>query len=142
MNYIAYKTFEGKALCGDIIVPKEAECICPKSIIKYNGKSICFNTSANAHEYFMRNDDGKGMERGDLINEIFDLLNTEDEALAKARWEAVEEDETCQKYRKDNTPGTWLWNHDFYNADIADLEYIKDMIEAVIPPEPEEDEGR
>lgn len=131
MNYIAYKTFEGKALCGQTIVPKEAECLCPQSIIKYNDKAICFNTSANAHEYFMRNDDGNGIERGDLINHIFALLNTDDEALAKARWETVEADETCKKYRKDNTPGTWLWNHEFYNADITDLKYIKGLILSV-----------
>lgn len=137
MNYIAYKAFYGKALCGEIMIPKEAELTCPKTIIKYNGKSICFSTSANAHEYFMRNDDGEGMQRGDIITDIFALLKTDDEALAKARWEAVEADETCQKYRKDNTPNAWLWNNYFYNADISDLEYIAEMIEAVVPSEEE-----
>lgn len=136
MRYIAIKEFNNIGIDGNFNISIGEELICENRMIKYKNKAVCMCTSENAHEYFMRNDDGNGMERGDLINNIFALLNTEDEALCKARWEAVEADEICQKYRKDNTPGTWLWNHDFYNADIADLEYIDEMIEAVISPEP------
>lgn len=36
----------------------------------------------------------------------------------------------CQKYKKAGHEDYWLWNHDFYNADIEDLKYIANLIGA------------
>ena len=36
------------------------------------------------------------------------------------RWDKVWEDTLCQKYKKAGHEDYWLWNHDFYNADIED----------------------
>ena len=46
------------------------------------------------------------------------------------RWDKVWEDTLCQKYKKAGHEDYWLWNHDFYNADIEDFKYIANLIAA------------
>lgn len=36
--------------------------------------------------------------------------------------------DNCLKYKRKDHEDFWLWNHDFYNASIEDLEYIKSLI--------------
>lgn len=44
------------------------------------------------------------------------------------RCEKVANDSICQRYRRQECDDTWLWNHDFYNADIDVLRYIANLI--------------
>ena len=63
MNYICSKTFNKKAIDGNIIVPQGAELTCEENTLVYNGKRICYATSANCYAHFALNKDGKGEER-------------------------------------------------------------------------------
>lgn len=44
------------------------------------------------------------------------------------RCEKVVNDSICQRYRRQECDDTWLWNHDFYNADVDVLRYIANLI--------------
>lgn len=79
------------------------------------------------HNFFARNDDGEGRERGYLTREIKSILQKKDNGY-QARWDKVWEDDLCQKYKRHEHKDHWLWNHKFYNADIEDLKYIYQLI--------------
>ena len=133
MEYIAYKRFNEMSMSGLVDIPVGAKLTCENSIIKYNGADICANTSENAHTYFMRNDDGHGMERGNIINAIFDLLkrpDTDDSDIYDRRWEKVINDPKCQAFSRAGHD-TWIWNHAFYNTTIEILSYIYNLIAGV-----------
>ena len=124
MKYISYKTLKGKVICGNVCIPRLSECEMIKNIIYYNQRPICFVTSENAHNYFVYNEDGKGLERSSLIVNIKSLLS-----LSQQKWSVVWDDEVCQKYKHSGHQDHWIWNQDFYSADIETLTYILNLIE-------------
>ena len=127
MKYITHKRFKQKALCGDINLPALTECELIGNVITYNNKPLCICTSQNAHVYFSRNDDDQGLLRGKLTTEIQKVLSKRDDDYQK-RWDKIWEDNLCQKYKRPEHPDHWLWNHDFFNANIFDLKYIANLI--------------
>ena len=124
MNYIVYKRFKTKAICGDVNIPAGTEIEQIGAYLFYKGQPICVTTSENAHNYFMRNDDGNGMERGKLIESIKKALKKD-----TSKWSRVWNDDVCQKYKRTEHLDNWLWNHDFYNANMDDLRYIYGLIQ-------------
>lgn len=128
MKYITYKRFKDRAICGDVNIPANTECEERNGMIYYNNNPICLITSENAHMHFTVNDDGEGMKRGKIIHDINLLLRRKDDNY-QSRWDRVWEDELCQKYKRPEHQDHWLWNHEFYNADINDLEYILNLIQ-------------
>lgn len=131
MKYITYKRFNGVIMNGTTADIKKGTTLdCERRVLTYKGKEICVSTSDNAHTYFMRNDDGKGMERGALIDEILGTLATQDEKH-DARWGKVFADPICQAYCRKEHGVYWLWNHAFYNTSVETLVYIKNLVEGV-----------
>lgn len=120
---IVFQRFKGTCLCGAANIPVMTEAIRKDGIIWVDGYPICYETSENAHQHFARNDDGNGLERGRLTREIQRRLKNR-----KEKWDKVWEDPLCQKYKRKDHPDHWLWNHDFYNAPIEDLQYILHLI--------------
>jgi len=129
MNYITHKRFKAKALCGMVNIPAMSECSEDDGIIYWQGKRICSIRSQNAYEYFARNDDGLGMERGKLTRAIIKKLSTRDDEW-RGRWDKVWADEGCRPYKREEHRDHWLWNHDFYNADIWALRHIATLVGA------------
>ncbi len=127
MKYITHKRFRGQAICGTVNIPAMTECDTENEFLVLDGKKICVVFSENAHIYFAINEDRCGIQRGRLTSEITKTLTTKDDKY-DARWEKVWGDKLCHKYRRHEHPDHWLWNHNFYNADIKDLEYIKSII--------------
>lgn len=125
MEYIAYRRFKGRAICGDINLPAQTICESQGGTIMYRGNPICRERSENAHQFFARDDDGKGMERGGLILAIQDRLRK-----IPASWDLVWDDAVCRKYKRFEHPDHWLWNHKFYNAPIEDLQHIARLVGA------------
>lgn len=112
-----------------------------KTVEEHNGSlyygdvEICRDHAAVMREYFARNDDGRGLERGKLSQSIIKaLLAREGEAREEhqKRWDVVYDDKlVCPRYRKTaESSGDWLWNIEFYNAPIEDLEYIVKLVGA------------
>ena len=155
MNYIVTKRFKGKSLCGNVNLAYGTACEEKNNTIYCDGKPLCFATSENAHQYFSRNDDGQGERRGELVREIMGRLKTPEtrrktdpkyplaeyhmtdkesaqvKAARKARveaWGRVWDDPSIRKYKRVEFADYWLFNHDFYNAPVEDLEYILKIV--------------
>lgn len=43
-------------------------------------------------------------------------------------WDRIWNDKSLYKYKRSENEEHWLWNHDFYDAPIADLEHIAKLI--------------
>lgn len=129
MKYITHKRFKDKAICGDVNLPAMTECESNGIFITLDGKLLCCTTCENAHQFFARNDDGNGMERGKLTQAIQKTLSKRDDHYQE-RWDNVWDDEICQDYRRDDYDDYWLWNHEFFNADIETLKHIANLVGA------------
>ena len=128
MDYITHKRFKGKAICGEVNFPYGTKAERVNGVLFINTKPICVDHSQNAYDYFARNDDSNGLERGKLTQEIQKRLAKRDKHH-QARWNKVWEDALCQKYKRTDHTDYWLWNHEFFNAPIEDLRYIKSLID-------------
>ena len=129
MNYICHRRFREKAICGEVNIPATSACEETEGFIFHDGKPICACKSENAHQYFARNDDGQGMVRGKLTQTIQKTLAKQDKSH-QARWDKVWSDQICQKYKRSDYEDFWLWNHEFFNAEIADLYHIAAIVGA------------
>lgn len=127
MNYIAHKRFKGKGLSGYTNIPATTELDCQGNIIFYNDKPLCLTTSENAHQYFARNDDGKGLTRGKLTQYILKRLAKRDRNY-DIRWNKIWNDKVCAAFKREEFSDYWLWNHAWYEADIVTLTYIANLI--------------
>lgn len=92
---------------------------------------ICTITSENAHQFFAINNDDMGMMRGKLTQAIQKALAKRDGDYQK-RWDKVWNDEICQQFKRKEYDDYWLWNHEFFNADIDSLKHIAKLVGAKI----------
>jgi hypothetical protein len=127
MKYIVHRRFKGKAICGDVNLPAMTELEDVNGVLMYNGRPICGVVCENAYHYFARNDDGNGMLRGKLTRNIMKTLESADEKY-QDRWDKVWDDEICQPYKRADYEDHWLWNYDFFGADIDVLQHIADLV--------------
>ena len=123
MEYITTRRFKTKTMSGIVNLPYGTACELRAETIYHDGKPLCFVTSENAHNYFSRNDDGQGERRGALVREIMGRLKGNQEA-----WGRIWEDLSIRKYKRVEFADYWLFNHDFYNAPVGDLEYILKIV--------------
>lgn len=130
MDYITHTRFKGMAICGQLNLPALTTLEEVDGMIYYHDMPVCLSKSENAHKHFARNDDNQGMERGRLTQAITKTLENNDDKYQE-RWDKVWEDAICQKYKRTEYADYWLWNHAFFNADIADLEHIYNLIKEV-----------
>ena len=137
MKYIASRRYRGTSLVGkDINIPATTEAEEMAKVIYVDGQPICFRTSQVAHEYFARNDDGNGMRRGKLTYAIA-FSNRERYNENHTRRQRFTDDEIItleSKWNKYLIQGieVILFNHDFFNADINDLEEMAKSINIIV----------
>lgn len=127
MLYIVHTDFNGKAICGEVTLSAGTECTEINSMIYHNARAVCRIGSDNANNYFARNNDGHGMKRGELIKTIKEELAKQDEHNYE-RWHRVLNDPACKQFDRNPGGDTWEWNLAFYNAGIATLQYIADLV--------------
>lgn len=127
MEYIVHTRFKTKAICGEVNLPALTQVELQGNTLYYQNKPLCISTSENAHKYFARNDDGQGIERGRLTSQIQEILRKRDDHY-QDRWNKIWDSKRCQKYKRTQYSDFWLWNHDFFNASIEDLQYIYNLI--------------
>lgn len=137
MQYIVHRRFRAKTISGVMNLPYGTKCETQGEFITFRGQAIAAVTSENAHQYFARNDDGQGLIRGELTQEIQRLLsNRNDKVKGRAgtwqeAWGRIWEDLSIRKYKRVEHADHWLFNHAFFNAPIEDLEYILDIVKGV-----------
>lgn len=128
-NYLARKRARFEGICGHVNIPYGTTLTVQDGFIMWKGQQVCGITSQNAYDYFTQNDDGRGKERGELLNRIIPKLEKRD-AGYQARWGKIWEDALCQKYKRPDQEEHWIWNFDFYNGPVEDLRYIAALIGA------------
>lgn len=129
MKYITHRRFKDIAICGDVNLPAMTICDEINGIIIYDDKPLCSITSENAYRYFAKNEDGHGMIRGKLTQRIIKKLTSRDKD-SDIRWGKIWNDAVCARFKMREHKDHWLWNHEFYNAEIDKLEYIANLIDA------------
>ena len=130
MNYIATRRFKAHCYSGHVNIPATTELEERDGLLSLNGAPICLSTSQQAYDFFARNDDGCGMERGRLTAEIRKRLAKRDKGY-QARWDRIWADQRCQHFRRPEHDDHWVWSFDFYNAEVADLQYILNLVKGV-----------
>lgn len=131
-KYLVTKRFKAKAVCGDVNLPYGTVCTAMNGMILCNKEVLCAVTSQNAFDYFSQDDDGCAELRRKLINTIFSALNRSNQSLESynAKWDKIWNDSTCLNYKREEYDDHWLWNYDFYNAEIHVLQYIAKLVNA------------
>lgn len=134
-HYIVTKRFKGNTISGFLNLPYGTVChvtncgdqkaiACDKGI-------VCNVISDAAFQYFSQNDDGNGFERGRIVHAIIKRMRwNESDTTYQKRWDKVWNDPVCKKYKDDGFDDRWLWNYDFYNAPLFDLQYIAKLVGA------------
>ncbi len=130
MKYIAHKRFKEKSLSGYVNIPALSKLELKNGALYFDDKVICLEASENAHDYFACDNDDNGISRGNFTRKIKKMLATED-ADYQNRWNKIWGDDICKKYKRADYEDYWLWNHDFYNAPLDDLEHIWNLIRGI-----------
>ena len=131
MVYTTIKRFKRDGIGGHFNIPYGTSIERREDgILYYNNSPVCVARSFASHEHFCRNDDGNGEIRGKLSHAIINKLGGFHRE-ATPEWEAVWNDDLCQKYKKDQQD-YWLWNDDFFNAPLSDLQYIASLVDVNI----------
>lgn len=142
MRYVVHRRFNKRCLCGCVNLPYGTVCELDGETIEYKDKTLVFATSEDAHQFFARDDDGRGLERGKLTQDIISSLRTveiaagasptpkqeKQQRLRDEAWERIWGDEKLHKFRVREFENDWVWNHAFFNAEIEELQYIKKVI--------------
>lgn len=127
VRYIVKKRMREAGISGRVNLPYGTEVEAVDGLIIHQGAAVCAVTSRNAHLFFARDDDGQGRERGTLTLAITSKLEKRDKDH-QDRWDRVWEDETAQKYRRQDHEDHFLWDHAFFEAPVEDLRHIADLI--------------
>lgn len=124
MKFITYKRFKDKALSGSMNIPYGAELEESEGLLYYKNNPVCLVSSEYGLKHFIRNDDNTGLQRADTILSIEKILHKD-----RTKWNLIWEDKSLERFRKSTIPDYWLWNSDFYSAQIEDLQYIYEKLQ-------------
>ena len=126
--YIVRRRARFLAIRGPVNLPYGTEVSSDGAFLTVNGEKLCSITSQNAYDFFSRNDDGHGLERGKLVQDIRSTLERRD-AKHQARWDKLWADAGANRLRRADHDDFWVWNHNFYNADVNELRRIRLLLE-------------
>ena len=126
--YIVRRRARFLAICGPVNLPYGTEVSSDGAFLTVNGEKLCSITSQNAYDFFSRNDDGMGLERGKLVHDIRSTLERRD-AKYQSRWDRLWADEGANKLRRTDHEDYWLWSYAFYNAGVNELRRIRRLLE-------------
>ena len=132
MQYVTIKHFKRRGIGGEFNIHYgEILELRDDGLLYYKDCAVCAARSAAAHKYFACDYDGKGFYRGKLSGAIIERLEPKNFDSPQERdefWKKIWKDKLTQKYRRPEHLDYWLWNDDFFNAPIEDLEYIAELV--------------
>lgn len=131
MHYIVHRRFRDKAIFGPVNLPYGTPCESNGNIIFYQGRPLCVVTSQKSKEHFAINDDGHGLERGEITHRIaFEQFGLNQQLPEyKERWIYVWGDQSLRQYKRPETDDYWLWNDAFFHAPIEELRRISKLLD-------------
>lgn len=140
-KYYCFHKYNDIDMYGEkhITIKKGTEVFCENNILFYNDLTICLCNSYDSHRHFCLNEDGNGIERGQLIENINNSLKTRyNNAINKKypsslqRWNntyiRLINNVIVQKYLKNTGANNIYWNNNYYSAPITDLQEIKNLL--------------
>lgn len=127
MEYVVIRRFKGKCIGGVVNLPYGTVCHERGGVIYVGDTPICYTTSQIAYDFFARNDDGCGLKRGELTRDIIARLSKQD-ADHQNRWNKIWKNARLKKFKRIEHDDFWVWNFDFYNAPISELQYIQKIV--------------
>jgi hypothetical protein len=122
MQYICYKRFKGRTLSQDHAnIPYGTTFETAGSfLLDSDNKPMMTTTCYNCHKHFSRNDDGQGLRRGKLAYAIAYAPRGD-----KYRFSEEETTMLTRDYQRFLKPTeTILFNDDFFNAEVSELEEL------------------
>lgn len=130
MQYMVTKRFKKKGLCGELNLPVGTKCFVKEGYICCEKGLICSVKSQNAYEFFTQNNDEHAALRRKLINDIFHALKRSKQNIDSydTKWNKIWNDRVCLKYKREEYDDYWIWNHEFYHAEISDLMHMKELV--------------
>ena len=128
--YVVRRRARFLSISGPVNLPYGTVVSSDGAFLSINDQKLCSVTSQNAYDFFSRNDDGRGLERGKLVEEITSRLEKRD-ARHQARWDFLWADAGANRLRRQDHADFWVWGQAFYQADIRDLEHILKLIKEV-----------
>lgn len=151
MKYLTTTQFNEDGIWGRFNIPVGTEVVASGDKLYIGAKPIVAVASQKAHVFFTRNDDGMAEKRRELINAINDTINgfisdyqskrqvietnlelppweresriAELTDLSIGAFERINADETASAFLTNG-----FWNHQFYNASIADLQHTLALV--------------
>ncbi len=122
MEYIVHRRFRERGADGTLLnIPygTKFETI-GDFIATPDGRAICFTSSEVAQQYFARNDDGQGLERGKLTYAIAYAPRRAGKGFRFTDEEIVMLETHWSRFLRDDVD-TILFNEDFFNAQVPEL---------------------
>lgn len=126
-DYIVTKRWTGQCYSGQVDLRYGTELRLENGRLYHGDKFLCRVNSTDAEEHTSRNDDGHGRERGELVQKIKAKLEKRN-ANYQRRWDRLWDDERAQQFRRKSFDDYWVWDHNFFTAEIEDLQYIWKLI--------------
>lgn len=133
MKYVAHRNFSGNYfLPGSelqpVVIPEGTEMEIKRDWLLHDKKHVCMINSYLGHQYFARDDDGRGLERGALTYKIaFEPRQVEGTGY---RFSDEERKIICEEYphwlRQDAM--TILFNNEFFAADVDELKKFAERL--------------
>ena len=127
VQYIAARRARFGAIGGPVNIPYGTTVEAVDGFLEWDGLRLCAATSKSAHKYFARDSDGHGLERGQLTAAIIAAVSKRDKGRGE-RWATLWADPIACRYRRADHTDHWVWSHDFFEADVADLRHIAALI--------------
>lgn len=119
MKYVVHRRFKRKGIGGEFNLPHGTECEEVEGVICYQGRPICLNTSQVAKEHFAVNDDGRGLQRGELTHSIAFSV-----PLTELQKNIARDTPSINQYIQDDSR-VILFNDSFFHASILELLSVK-----------------
>lgn len=131
MTYITRRRARFQGLTQKVNLPYGTELPVVGGFLSCGGVALCTVASEACHKFFVENSDGRGAERGKLVEAILQTLQRKDADYQK-RWDKVWADRISGQYRREDHEDHWLWSHSFYSAPIPHLQHIAVLIGAKV----------
>lgn len=128
-KYICGKPYSGFSLFGNAVtISKGSKIESRDGIIIYKNQAVCTVTSELCHNHFYENEDGHGIQRGNLIRKIKEQMYYTFSLKTLGRekqWEKVCNSELIQRLRLNQEgENCWIWKEDLFSESIEHLKTI------------------
>lgn len=139
-KYVCHSDLDDTFICGRVKYPKGTDFYVDNDdyiITPDLGTKLCLKKSEHAYQAFTYNNDGKGIQRRELLNTFYNLakyLNLQENEDKKDKvFDIFDNDGIAKNYRKGNDEDMWVWDrYKVSCGQIYDLEHMIRIMKNII----------